>query len=229
MKKSVIRWLAILAAIFVGYHIVVFALPLPKAPVFWLSYIFTLIAMAVQVYVIHTAFYHGEGIKSKFYGFPIAKIGVCYFVVQLVLGILFMAIGTLTPTWVPLILYAVLFCAAVIGLVAADAAREEVEHQDVKLEKNVSTMRELRAKVDSIASQAKDSDVSQALEKLAEEFRFSDPVSDFSLTEIEAELSLYIDDLRIVIRDHDKTAILSHIQKIRETLMKRNQLCKLSK
>lgn len=229
MKKSVIRWLMILAAVLIGYHVVIFAIPLTKTSVFWLSYGFTLIATAVQVYVVHSAFYHSAGIKSKFYGFPIARIGTWYFIAQLILGFVFMATGTMVKTWIPTVLYAILFCAAVIGLVVADASRDEVEYQDRKAEKQTSTMRELRAKVDFIASQAKDSKVSQTLEKLAEEFRFSDPVSNPLLAEAEDELAACVEGLQEAVLSENPESILSQIDCAKQILAKRNRICKARK
>ena len=68
MKKNTVRWWVVLAIVLVVYNVIVFAVPLPKTPVFFLSWAFTLIAIAAQIYVIRTAFYHGEGARSKIYG-----------------------------------------------------------------------------------------------------------------------------------------------------------------
>ena len=229
MKKSVIRWIIILVAILVVYHVVIFALPIPKTSVFWVSYLFTLVAIITQIYVIRTAFYHGSNTKSKFYGFPIAKIGVWYLIVQLVAGLIFMGIGAFIPVWIPLVVYALLLCVVVIGLVAADAARDEVERQDAKTEKSTSVMRNLQTKVATIASCAQDKDVSLALQKLAEEFRFSDPVSGPALREIEVLLSDYVEMLAVLVKTGDKENFFEQIQKVKNTLKERNQLCRTKK
>lgn len=107
MKKNSVRWWIVLAAVLVLYHVVIFAVPFEHTTVFFLSWVFTLLAIAAQVYVIRTAFYKGEGIRSKFYGFPIAKIGVTYLLAQLGLGLGFMAAGQVVATWIPLVVYLV--------------------------------------------------------------------------------------------------------------------------
>ena len=108
MKKNTVRWWIVLAVVLVVYNVIVFAIPFEKSAIFFLSWIFTLVAIAAQVYVIHTAFYHGEGAKSKFYGFPIAKIGSVHLIAQIVLGLLFMILGDKVKLWIPLVLYVVL-------------------------------------------------------------------------------------------------------------------------
>lgn len=93
MKKNATRWRVILAVLLVVYNVIVFAVPFPKNAAFFVSWLFTLAAIGAQVYVVRAAFYQGEGVKSKFYGWPIAKIGAVYLAVQLVLGLAFMALG----------------------------------------------------------------------------------------------------------------------------------------
>ena len=104
MKKNAIRWWIVLGVVLVVYHVLVFALPFPKTSVFVVSYLFSLAAILAQIYVIRTAFYQGEGVKSKFYGFPIAKLGVVYLVLQLILGFVFMALGLISPIGLLLVL-----------------------------------------------------------------------------------------------------------------------------
>lgn len=57
---------------------------------FWLSYLFALAALGAQIYVMQVAFSKGRDTRSKFCGFPIARIGVAYLSAQFVLGPLFM-------------------------------------------------------------------------------------------------------------------------------------------
>lgn len=58
MKKNTVRWWIVLAVALVVYNVIAFAVPFERTAIFFLSWIFTLIAIAVQVYVIRTAFYH---------------------------------------------------------------------------------------------------------------------------------------------------------------------------
>ena len=143
-KTNEIRWWIGLGAAAVVYNVIAFALPFAKTAVFFLSWIFTMAALAAQVYVIRTAFFKGEGIKSKLYGFPIARVGMIYLAVQVVLGLIFMALGTVVPFWLPLVLYVILMGAALIGLITTEGAREEVERQERKLVKDVSRMRKFQ-------------------------------------------------------------------------------------
>ena len=229
MKKNAIRWWVVLGVVLVVYNVLAFALPFPKTAVFAVSYLFTTIAILAQIYVIRTAFYRGEGVKSKFYGFPIAKLGVIYLAVQLIAGLVFMALGMIVPVWLPLALYVVLLGVAAAGFVAADAARDEVVRQEVKLEKDVSRMREFQAKGRALVTLNQVSEAARPLEKLAEDLRFSDPVSSEALTEIEDQLAECLAQLQEAVSAQKTEQILSVCQEAERILAERNQLCKLSK
>lgn len=227
--RNRIRWFVVLGVVTVVYNVIAFALPFPKTAVFFISYLFTMIALAAQVYVIHTAFFKGEGIKSKFYGFPIAKLGAMYLVVQLVLGFLFMGLGTVLPVWIPLILYVALLGAALIGLVAAEGVREEVERQDIRLKKNVGRMRQFQSHTKMLASENQIPEAAEALNKLAEEFRFSDPVSSGATEELEERLAEDLDHLQDAVALLKKEDTLALCRKTSADLLERNHVCKMNK
>ena len=229
MKKNAIRWWVLLGVVLVVYNVLAFALPFPKTAVFAVSYLFSMIAILAQIYVIRTAFYRGEGVKSKFYGFPIAKVGVIYLAIQLIGGLVFMALGLAVPVWLPLVLYVVLLGIAVAGFVAVDAARDEVVRQEVKLEKNVSRMREFQAKGRALVTLNQVPEAARPLEKLAEDLRFSDPVSSEALTEIEDQLAECLAQLQEAVSAQKTEQILSVCREAERILAERNQLCKLSK
>ena len=76
---------------------------------------------------------------------------------------------------------------------------------------------------------AKDASVRAALEKFAEDIRFSDPVSSAELEAVESDLSACIDDLQQAVLDNDREAALSLEKRAEMLLAERNRLCKLEK
>lgn len=228
MKNNIRIWV-VLAITFVVYTVIAFAPPFEHTTVFWLSYVFAAIAILVQFYVMYSAFMKGEGAKSKFYGFPIARIGVIYMVLQMVLSLVMMAIGANVETWISLIAYVVLLSVAAFGFISADTVREEVQRQEGSHKQQIAVIRSLQAKVSTIASICK-SDAKQEVAKLAEEFRFSDPVSnDAALQEIEAQLTICLDKLQVAVTAGNDDVIRDLCRETSLTLAERNRLCKLSK
>lgn len=225
-KKQTILILAIVLVVFL---VLAFAIPFSKTGVFWLSLVFTVIAVAAQVYFLKMAFDKGEEVRSKFYGFPIARIGLIYLVVQIVVGFIFMALAAVCPAWVCIIICVLILAAAAVGLISADAMRDEVERQDVQLKTDVSAMRALQSLSSSLPALCTDAGAKAELEKLAEAFRFSDPVSRPALAESEAELSAMLSDLQAAVVDGDAAAVTDLCRRTSARLSERNRLCKLNK
>lgn len=219
----------VLALLFAVYTLIVLAVPFAKGGMFWLTYLFTAAAFGVQVYVFKLSFEKEAGAKSKFYGFPIARVGVLYLAVQLVLGLVFMALAAVAPVWLALVLYLALLVAAAVGVIATDSIRDEVERQDTQLKKNVATMRALQSKAAALPARCEDAEAKSALEKLAEEFRYSDPVSAPDLTDLETDMAATMEELSAAVTDGDNAAVLALCKKISATLAERNRLCKLNK
>lgn len=225
MKKDIIRWIIGLGVLLVLYILIAFLIPFVHTATFWVSFVFTLIAFAVVAASIYIAFIKNADAKSKFYGFPVAKIGVIYGVTQLVVGILFMTLAKVVPSWVAILVYAIALGAAVIGLVTADTVVEEIQKQDVKLKKDVSLMRSLQSKVNQMAAQSEEA----AIKALADEFRYSDPVSNEAIADAEADLAAVVDELQAAYVDGDSEAVAKLCRKASALLAERNRLCKLNK
>ena len=225
MKKDTMRGIVGLGVLLILYILIAFLIPFAKTATYWVSFVFTLIAFCVVAASIYIAFVKNPDAKSKFYGFPIAKLGVIYGVVQLIAGLIFMALGVWIPVWVAVLIYAIALGVAAIGLISADAVREEIQRQDVKLKKDVSFMRNLQSKVCQMATQCD----APELKKFAEDIRYSDPVSSDALGDIEQELAAAVEELQAAVVDGDSESVAQLCRKASAVLSERNRLCKLGK
>ena len=225
MNKDTIRGSVVLGVLLVLYILIAFLIPFVHTATFWVSFIFTLISFAVVAASIYIAFIRNPDAKSRFYGFPIAKIGVIYGAVQLIASMVFMALAAVSPAWVAVLVYAIALGVTVIGLISVETVVEEIHVQDAKLKKDVALMRGLQSKVNQLSAQSDDT----VLKALADEFRYSDPVSSEALAEAEADLSAVVDELQAAFVDGDKDAAAQLCRKASALLAERNRLCKLNK
>ena len=86
-------------------------------------------------------------------------------------------------------------------------------------------MRTLQSKVNQLSSQADDA----AIKALAEEFRYSDPVSSEAIRDAEVELSAAVDALQAAVVEGDAEQIKLACRQASAQLAERNRLCKLNK
>ena len=230
MSKNKIRVITFAAIALVVFNVIAFVIPIPKSAVFWVAYIFGMLAIAAQLLFMNVAFSGKEDIRSKFYGFPIARIGVIYGICQLLLSFAAMALGAFIPVWVPVVVFVIIAAAAGVGLISTDMVREEIEKQDEKLVKDASRMRSLQSKMNVLISQTDaGGELKTALDKLADEIKYSDPVSSSATEQIEDELNFNIEELQKAIVDGDNTSALTICKKTSGILAERNRLCKLNK
>ena len=225
MKKDTMRGIIGLGVLLLLYILVAFLIPFVHTAVYWVSFVFTLIAFAVVAASMYIAFVKNPDARSRFYGFPLARIGAIYGLVQLIAGFVFMALAQWAPVWAAFLVYAIALGAAVIGLVSAEAVVSEIHAQDDKLKKDVSLMRSLQSKVNQMAAQSENADI----KALADEFRYSDPVSNAAIADAEADLAAAMDELQSAYVDGDSEAVAKLCRKASALLAERNRLCKLNK
>ena len=228
MKKDTMRGVVGLSVLLILYILIAFLIPYAKTATLWVSFVFTLIAFCVVAASIYIAFVKNPDAKSRFYGFPIARIGIIYGIAQLVAGLL-MALGKWVPVWLAVLVYAIMLGAAVIGLISADAVAEQIHAQDAKLKKDVAAMRAIQSKLSVLPGQCEDPVTAKCLTQLAEEIRFSDPVSSEATRETEADLNTLTDELQKAVLENDTAAVRALCKRCHTVLTERNRLCKLGK
>ncbi len=229
MKKNNIRMAVVLGVLLALAHLLVFLLPFQRGRIFWFSYVFMLIAFFVAGASSALAFKDRRSLKSRFYGIPIIQVGGLYLGIQGILTLLFMALGELLAFWLVLLVNAFLLGAAILGLVAQDAVRDHALELDTQLDQDVSVIRALQSTMNVMVLQCSNSECRAAVQELSDELRYSDPVSNSALTQIESELSVVIDDLQQAVVDCDNEGILVLCTHAKNLLLERNRQCKLSK
>ena len=88
MKNNKKLGIAFYTIIFVIYNLLIFLFPLKHDSCFWTSYIFILISYLMSGGVVLYNTKHNSDLKEMFLGLPLINIGLVYFIVQLVLGVL---------------------------------------------------------------------------------------------------------------------------------------------
>lgn len=228
MKNKLRVWI-ILAVILAVYTVLTFALPFEKNAVLWVSYLFGVVAIAAQVYVVRTAFGKGKSLKSKFYGFPVAEIGAIYLLAQLVLGLVFMALARVAPVWLPVVVYVVLLGAAAVGFIAADAAADIVTEVDERTKVDTLFIRSLTVDAESLLGKAKGDEIRAVCKKVYEAARYSDPVSNPALAPLESEITLRFSAFSEASMAGDTEKAIQLADETITLLGDRNKRCKLLK
>ena len=218
MKKNSTKGYVILGILFALISIIAFAVPTVKTATFWIAYVFTAAAFAAQIIIWRTAL-GKETLKSKFLGFPVVHIGIVYTVIQVIAFAVFMFVPTL-PAWSVIVVCSVIAGVSVVCMISADAGRNEIERVEAKVQKKVVYIRELQADIELLADNETNADVKKALTQLAEKIRFSDPMNNEQLADLEDKISTKIEELKTT------SSQLEIITELNSLLDERNKKCK---
>lgn len=195
MRKNKGMAYALLVIAFVLFNVIAFAVPTAKTATFWIAYAFTCIAFALQIAIWKFAFEGADTLKSKFLGVSLISVGTTYLIIQLIAFAVFMALP-LVASWIAVVVCALILGISAICLIGTEFGREEINRVEEKVEKKVFYIKALQVDVEMLASTETDSDTKTALTKLAEKIRFSDPMSNDALADLEAEISAKVKELK---------------------------------
>ena len=222
-KKNLIRVYAVLVVIVALYCVLAIAMPFYHGAAFWLSFVFTIIALLAQFYVLWSAFTRGDGVRSRFLGMSVPRAGLLYLIAQLIAGFVCMAMGPLLPVWVVIVMFLLILAAAVLIVVNVEEPPGQPEEEAE--EADVTAMRTMEERVFILAAQCGDRVLRKVLVSLGEQFRASDPVSRADSAAAEDALGELVDQLQDAVMGQDPDSALALVTRIEAGLAARNSLC----
>lgn len=222
MKKNSTKGYVLLGILFALVSIIAFAVPTAKTATFWIAYVFTAAAFAAQIGIWKTALGKEGTLKSKFLGFPIVHIGIVYAIIQVIAFAVFLFALTL-PTWSAIVVCTIIAGLSAVCMISADAGRNEIERVEAKVQNKVFYVREMQADIELLADNESDAAVKTALTHIAEKIRFSDPMSNEQLADLENKISIKAAELKTA------SSKLEIITELNSLLDERNKKCKILK
>lgn len=213
-------------------NILYFAVPFNKTITFWISDVAVVLAIISQVLVYCIAFKNNATLTSKVYGWPIMNVGIRFLTIIISCAIILILLSANIkgfPAWISVIIYAVLYGVAAIGLIASESSRNFVITGDMKLEEQTTFMRKLYAEINALKSTTSDRELVGIVTKLAELIRFSDPVSCAEVFEQEGSLYETFSELKESVKAKDIEKVKMLDKKFKEQLEERNSMCKYAK
>ncbi len=225
------RGFLILGIALLIFNLLAFTIPFAHRATFWVGYAFAIIAIAAQGLTTVMAFSKPEAIKSKFWGWPIFKVGYVYLIVQLILSTLLMIAATLItefPAWIAFVPCAIMLGVAAAGILLTDAGREQILKMQEEQKASTSFIRTLHMELTALLPRVSDASLKGKLAKLTDAVRYSDPVSNEGLLDVEAEMADKLALLKqyALIRPADAEAVAEELSLL---VTERNQRCRVLK
>lgn len=230
-KRGIVTGLILLILLIV-YNCLYFIIPFNRDysnGAFWVTYGFTtflILFMGVVVFL-------GIGdkkLKSRVFGIPILYLGYSTLMCQFLIDGVVMGVGNFfaIKTWIPTIIEILLISFFFISLIVRTAYKDTIKKIDAQ-EYKESYIKQLRVDLGRLLAKADEEEVKIKLSKLYETVKYTDPVSNKAVVEIEDEISRQVSKLEEALLNGDKDNSLALIKQIVDLVNERKLVARDSR
>lgn len=230
-NKRIKSILSVYAIAILVYVVLTLIIPFSKSSASWVAFAFTILSFIIGAAITVWFFDKEKSLVSKFYGYPVFRIGFLYTIVQVIISILIFVVGEFTnlPYWIGLGVSILLLGLALIGIITVDNARDYITEVEAKSEISTKTLTLFKVDIADILDTCTNQEVYEALKKLNEKFKYSDQVSSLATEEKEEEIKQAIEKLKDIINTESSENVIDEIKLISNLLSSRNRICEARK
>lgn len=225
-KKISVLWTLISIMGLAVYNLCVFLLATHYTNAFWVSYIFTSIAFAVQL--VAFLIFNKSNANSKFLGLPLFYFVGGYFAVQLVAGIVFMLIPM--SATLPLIIQVIILVVFLSVILTGAIAKEQFSRTEANINSAAFNIRTLAMNAEQLYLAEENGNKKAELKKLYEAIRYSDPMSTSeAIRKLDDQIDTAFKKVCSMTDACSESDLKKEIKPILDLITKRNLLCRSGK
>lgn len=228
-KVYMLAWMVVVAL----FNVITFVIPSRIGGydkydgTFWVGYVFIMLAFVGQLAVAYYATQE-ENLQKLFYKVPLIKLSFTGLIAMLVCGGVCMAVAFI-PTWVGIICCFTILAINVVSMIKAGITADIIDKRDEQIKSKTHFINATTKTIQNLGDTVTDSETKECLRKLYEIFRYSDPMSNDELIEIEGQITHKVYELENIISGCDYNAIMNLCDDITALVNERNRKCKLLK
>ena len=209
------------------FNLLVFTISKSRNDVFWLSYGFMTLAFVVQIVSMFLSFKSAD-VETAFFGIPLASFSVFYLGAELVIGALFMIFQMASLTLALVIQVLVLAVFLIIAIISL-LSRDTVQQISDNVKEHVSNLKSVLVDIEMLMDGCTDPELKASLRKLSETVKYSDPISNEAVADVERRIMRKISELRINIDDNQIADAKQSCADLERLYVERNKKLAISK
>jgi hypothetical protein len=219
---------ALIYAILLGvYNLLVFVIFKNYSSVFWMSYGFTTLAFGVQITSMLLAFKRAD-IETVFFGMPLASFSFFYLIAQICVGTIFMIFQNIGTT-IPLVIQTIMLAAFLVVAIIAIMARDTVQAIGDEVKRKVEQHKATNVDVEMLYSSCSNAELKAKLKKLSETIRYSDPMTNEAIADVDQRIQQKISELRIYCENDEIAEAIKTCSALELLYVERNKKLLISK
>lgn len=209
------------------FNLLVFTISKSRNDVFWLSYGFMTLTFVVQIVSMFLSFKSAD-VETAFFGIPLASFSVFYLGAELVIGALFMIFQMASLTLALVIQVLVLAVFLIIAIISL-LSRDTVQQISDNVKEHVSNLKSVLVDIEMLMDGCTDPELKASLRKLSETVKYSDPISNEAVADVEQRIMRKISELRINIDDNQIADAKQSCADLERLYVERNKKLAISK
>ncbi len=234
-RKKHIKKAAIYAAVYLGlliaFAVAYMLVPFEKTVATWIAGGFTVLAVLIALICTVSTLKKANTTRKAFYAVPIVRAATIYMAVQLVIGVALCAVSAFVDLsyWVSIGVCGVWFVAAISALIATRATKKAIAVEESETEVKIRNVTEFKVDIVSVLESCRSDELRRELEKLADDIKYSDPVSSVETMELEKKIVSELASLGKAVEDGKVEKAREGIRTVRNLMSERNRICKAYK
>lgn len=195
--------------------------------VFWIAYALITLSFIAQLITAYK-FIKDDSNEKMFLNIPLLRTGYAAIIVSIIVGMVFMIFPVL-PAWIGAIVCLLIAGYFVIACVKASAVANIVSDIDAKVKTKTEYMRMASVEAENILDRATTNEIKSEVKKVYEALKYSDPMSNPALADIEQEIDNGLKELKKAVTCNDSVTVLSIVADLLLNVKERNSKCKALK
>lgn len=227
-KKNDLMLALIYLVVFVTYNLVVFLVFKNFNAVFWISYGFMVVA-----YLIHIGctfnIAKNTNVKALFFGISLGAFSIYFVLAELFTSFVFMIFKVNASVKVTIVIQALLLCIFAVVVIVSIMARDTIHNVDQRIKENVNFIKGINVDVEMLMQRCANPETIEALKKLSETIKYSDPMTNSVVAIQEQMIMQYMAELRTVFDSGDMNLVKELCTKIELLFVERNKKLMISR
>ncbi len=228
MKNNKILATVIYTVIIFTYNLCIFCLIKNHEGAFWCGYFFSMLALLMQYATMFLIWGKNRKMKDIFLGLPVLKDSIIYLIAQLAVGFICMIFRHINMVFA-FLLQIIILAAFLVIAISAMFAKNVVTQIDDKVKDKRFYIKSMVIDLESMQNKIADSVLKKELGTLIEIVRYSDPMSNECLHDLEKKIQADVKELDILLQEEKSKEAKEKIANLNILMAERNKKCMLLK
>lgn len=224
-NKNMLIALSIICIIAALFNVIYFVFPFDKAnnaKAFWVSYSATMLLFVIGFISIFFAFAKKK-LESKVFGIPIITFVYGVAIFQFIIDIIILITGNYIAikSWIVWIIESIILAVLLIGIITRTVYRNTIDEMEKKDEGKTRFIDELRVEIKILCDNSYGKAYAKELQSLNENLKYTNPVSNKEVIELEDEMLNELDYLKKSIEEEKELDTINYINKLNNHIKER--------